>query len=66
MDGDATKDEEEKKDKSAITSVGLKENIKNVSAKSDESKGAKADDDDEVQLEDPAEDVKDEDEKKTN
>ena len=33
-----------------------------MAAKSDE----KADDEDEVQLEDPAEDVKDEDEKKTN
>ena len=66
MDGDAAKDDEEKKDKPAITSVGLKENIKNVAAKSDESKDSKADDDDEVQLEDPAEDVKDDDEKKTN
>ena len=51
-------EEEEKKDKPAITSVGLKENIKNVNAK--------ADDDDEVQMEDPSEDVKDEDEKQTN
>ena len=55
--------EEEKKEKPSITSVGLKESIKNVSAKSD----AKADDADEVQMEDPvSEDVKDDDEKKTN
>ena len=66
MDGDATKEEEEKKDKPIVTSVGLKENIKNVAANNDESKDTKADDDDEVQLEDPAEDVKDDDEKQTN
>lgn len=66
LDGDAAKDDEEKKDKPTITSVGLKESIKNVAAKSDERKDSKADDDDEVQLEEPAEDVKDDDEKKTN
>ena len=49
-------DEEKKKD--GPTSVGLKENIKNAGAKSDEAK-EKADDDDEVQMEDPSEDVND-------
>lgn len=66
--------EEEKKDKPTITTVGLKENIKNANAKveektekkAEETKDTKADDDDEVQLEDPSEDIKEDDEKETN
>ena len=53
-EGDDTQSSEEKKEeKSAITSVGLKENIKNANQKS-------AAADDEVTVEDPPEDVKDE------
>ena len=54
-DNDDKGDAADKK-KSGITSVGLKESIKNANTKSGESK---TDDDDEVQLEDPSEDVKD-------
>ena len=53
-------EDKKKKDASGITQVGLKENIKNANSKSEESKdSSKADDDDEVQMEDPSEDVND-------
>ncbi len=65
LDGDEDKSSEEKKsettaaaaDKPTLTSVGLKENIKNANAKTDEAK--EEEDDDEVNTEDPSEDVND-------
>lgn len=65
LDDDDNK-EEDKKESKAPTSVGLKENIKNANAKADEEDApAKDDDDDEVQVEDPAEDVKEAEEEAT-
>ncbi len=63
LDGDEDKSSEEKKtegaaasDKPTLTTVGLKENIKNANAKTEDTN---EDDDDEVNTEDPSEDVND-------
>lgn len=74
-DEDADKEEEKKEKKPAITSVGLKEIIKDANSKTEESKSnevteeskdTKADDEDEVLMDDPSEDIKEDDEKDTN
>ena len=60
LDGDDDKSSEEKKTETAskptLTTVGLKENIKNANAKTED---ANEDDDDEVNTGDPSEDVND-------